>query len=78
MRGYRLFVNRDLSSYDQLSVEERIRVLQELWDELSSVPASVPVTDAQRAELDARIAEHQAAPDDVIEWAAAKATLRGR
>ena len=67
-RRYGFFVNRDLSSYDSLSIEERIRVLQELWDELGSVPERVPVTAAQEAELDARLADHESTPDDVVEW----------
>ncbi len=38
-----------------LSPEERLALIEEIWDSLS--PEDVPVTDAQRAELDRRSAD---------------------
>ena len=35
--------------------------------------ADAPVSDAMKAELDRRLAEHLAAPDDVLTWDAVKA-----
>jgi putative addiction module component (TIGR02574 family) len=37
-----------------LSKDERLDLLERLWDSLSETPADVPVTQAQRAELDSR------------------------
>ena len=71
-------VSRDLTGLDQLSTAERIRVLQDLWDEIATDPASVPLTDAQRAELDARVADHRASPEASVDWAEVKARLRSR
>ena len=42
---------------DQLSTEERLRLLERLWDSLSRDLSRVPLTDEQRAELDRRIEE---------------------
>lgn len=42
---------------ETMSREERLDLLERLWDSLSQAPADVPVTDAQRAELDHRAAE---------------------
>ncbi len=42
---------------EAMSREERLDLLERLWDSLSQTPADVPVTDAQRAELDHRAAE---------------------
>ena len=39
----------------KLSPEERLELLEELWDSLS--PESVPITEAQREELDRRLDE---------------------
>ena len=39
---------------EQLSVAERLVLVEELWD---SISAATPVTDAQRAELDRRLAD---------------------
>jgi putative addiction module component (TIGR02574 family) len=39
---------------DSLSSEERLELLERLWESLSRAPGEVPVTAAQRAELDRR------------------------
>ncbi len=71
-------VSRDLAAFDQLSTAERIRLLQDLWDEIAADPDAVPVTEAQRAELDRRLEAHRANPDACVDWADAKARLRSR
>ena len=38
-----------------LTSEERLELLEQLWDSLSSTPDTVPLTDAQREELDRRL-----------------------
>jgi putative addiction module component (TIGR02574 family) len=40
-----------------LTAEERLELLERLWDSLSSDPGAIPLTDAQRAELDRRLDE---------------------
>ena len=40
---------------DDLSPEERLRLIEELWDSLNEKPESVPLTNAQREELDRRL-----------------------
>lgn len=47
---------------EALSAEERLELLERLWDSLSRTPASVPLTDPQRVELDRRL---DALDDDV-------------
>jgi putative addiction module component (TIGR02574 family) len=39
---------------ESLSKDERLDLLERLWDSLSETPADVPVTLAQQAELDRR------------------------
>ena len=39
---------------ESLSRDERLDLLEQLWDSLSETPAEVPVTHAQQAELDRR------------------------
>ncbi len=39
----------------ELSPEDRLQLLDELWKSLSESPANIPFTNAQREELDRRI-----------------------
>ena len=51
-----------------LSVEERIQLVEALWDSIADRPDSLPVTDAQRAELDRRLATHLKDPGATRSW----------
>ena len=55
---------------DRLPVEERLALVEDIWDSIAADSAALPLTDAQRAELDRRLAEHEANPDDVVPWEA--------
>ena len=60
---------------DHLTVEQRLALVEELWDSIAESGADVPVSEAQRAELDRRLAEHEAQPDDVVSWEDVKASI---
>jgi putative addiction module component (TIGR02574 family) len=40
---------------DDLSPEEQLRLLEDIWDRLSQNPANLPLSPEQRAELDRRL-----------------------
>jgi putative addiction module component (TIGR02574 family) len=40
-----------------LSPEERLHLLDQIWESLSATPEAVPLTSAQREELDRRLDE---------------------
>lgn len=63
---------------DRLSVEERLALVEELWDCIAEDSTAVPLTDAQRAELDRRLADHKAHPEDVVSWEEVKALITER
>ena len=42
---------------ERLTPEEQLELIGELWDNLSRKPEDVPLTDAQRAEIDRRCDE---------------------
>lgn len=51
---------------DRLNAEQRLSLIEEIWESLDE--HSVPLTDAQRAELERRIADHEANPQDVVSF----------
>ncbi len=63
---------------DRLGIEERLALVEELWDSIAADSAAIPLTDAQRAELDRRLADHEATPDDVVPWEEVKASITER
>jgi putative addiction module component (TIGR02574 family) len=63
---------------DKLSREERLALVQELWDSIAAEPSPDLLTDAQREELHRRAAEADANPDDGIPWEQVKAEARAR
>jgi putative addiction module component (TIGR02574 family) len=63
---------------DRLGIEERLALVEEIWDSIAADSAEVPLTDAQRAELDRRIADHEANPGDVVSSSDVKASSTER
>jgi putative addiction module component (TIGR02574 family) len=46
-----------------LPVEERVRLVEAIWDSISAAPEALPLTQWQREELDRRLAEFEADPE---------------
>jgi len=61
-----------------LSVAERIRLAQEIWDGVAAVPDEVPLSQADRDELDRRLAAYHADPTAGSPWADVRARLSRR
>jgi len=55
----------DIAEILQLPVEERLRLVQLIWDSVAADASGVPLSDAHRAVIDERLSEHEANPDDV-------------
>jgi len=62
---------------DQLSVPDRMLLLEEIWDSLIATPENVPLTEVQKVELDRRIAASEANPEAGSYWEEVKARLWG-
>ena len=45
---------------DMLTIDERLELIERVWDSLTVTQDDIPLTDSQRAELDRRI--------DELEW----------
>jgi len=61
------------SQIRSLSAEQKADLLDTVWESLEA--DALALTDAQRAELDHRIARHEQNPSDVIPWEQVRATL---
>ncbi len=61
------------SQIDELSTAQKAELLDAVWESLEA--DSLSLTDAQRAELDARIERHEQNPSDVIPWEQVRAGL---
>lgn len=44
-----------LSDFSHLSVEERLQLIENLWDSVADEPEALALTDAQAEELDRRL-----------------------
>ena len=53
---------------DSLDTEQRLRLIERLWDSLSAKPESIPLTEEQKAELDRRLDEIDAGDTEGIPW----------
>lgn len=63
---------------ERLGIEERLTLVEEIWDSIAADSTAVPLTQAQRDELDRRIADHEANPNDVVSWEEVKTKLTER
>lgn len=50
----------DLASLRQLPVEQRMHLVEELWDSIAADQGALPLTDEQRVELDRRLDAYEA------------------
>ena len=63
---------------DQLSVAERLLLVEEIWDSISANPDAIRLSPAQIEELDRRRREHQADPNSSRPWAEVRDRLANR
>ncbi len=67
-----------LAEIETLSVDERIDLVQAIWDGIAAETESLELTEGERRELDRRIADLEARPADVRTWDEIKARVRAR
>ena len=63
---------------DRMSVEDRIALTTAIWDSIAAEPHQPLLTEPQRLELDRRLADHAANPEDVVPWEQVKAVALAR
>ena len=62
-----------LQQASALQIDEQIELLEAIWTGIVSRGLEPSLTESQKLELDHRLADHLANPDDVIAWDDVKA-----
>lgn len=60
----------------KLSATEKLELLDVLWQSLEA--DDLPLTEAQRDELDFRLAQYERNPDDIVRWEDVRARVFGK
>jgi putative addiction module component (TIGR02574 family) len=63
---------------DRLSVEDRLALVQAIWDSIAADIERTPLTEDQRLELERRLAAADANPAEGIPWEVVKAEALAR
>jgi putative addiction module component (TIGR02574 family) len=61
-----------------LTPEERLSLLEQLWDSLTATPEVIPLTEAQRDELDRRLDDLEVDGPVGIPWEDVLSRIRNR
>jgi putative addiction module component (TIGR02574 family) len=63
---------------ERSSIEDRLMLAQELWDSVVTDLEREPLTEAERAELERRVAAADANPKEGVPWEIIRAEARAR
>ena len=61
---------------ENLTIAERIMLVEQIWDSIVAEQESLKVTKAQQDELDRRLEAYQASPNPGANWEDVKARLQ--
>lgn len=68
--------NLSIADILELPLQERIRLVELIWDSIAAVPDAVEISPALKAELEARRMEFEANPEAGYSWDQVKARLK--
>ena len=63
---------------DRMTVGERIALAQEILDSVAAEQPRTPLSDTKRRELDRRLADQAANPEDAVSWEDVEAAALAR
>jgi putative addiction module component (TIGR02574 family) len=63
---------------DRLSVDERLQLIDEIWESIRPAVEQTPLTDEERQLLDQRLATLDANPQNVTSWEEVEARALAR
>lgn len=62
----------------RMSIPERIQLVEDIWDSIAESADELPLTDAQKAELDHRLDAYHANPGEGSSWEDIRKRIQGR
>lgn len=68
-------MNTHIAEILQLSVAERVQIVEDIWDSISNSPDELPLSETEKAELDKRLESYRQNPNEGIEWETLKRNL---
>lgn len=68
---------KDIAQILELPPDERLQLVEAIWDSLHEIPEAVPVSDDIREELDRRLSAYYADPSSARPWHEIKEELLG-
>jgi putative addiction module component (TIGR02574 family) len=71
-------MNNSSTSIFELSVSEKLQLVEDLWDDIASTPAAVPVHDWQKEELARRKQNLLKNPASGLSWHEIQHRVRSR
>ena len=63
---------------DQLPRDVRLALVQEIWDTIAQEADRIPLSKSQQLELERRLADDDANPNDAVSWEGVKARAISR
>jgi putative addiction module component (TIGR02574 family) len=69
-------MSTQLSDILELTIAERIQLAEDIWDSVAAFPEAIPLTDAQKEELNRRLQAYAQSPNEGISWDELKDKLR--
>lgn len=62
----------------ELSIAERIQLVEDIWDSIAKSPESLPLSEEQKTELDKRLAAYHNDPGKGSPWNIVRERIRSR
>ncbi len=62
----------------ELSVSERIQLVEDIWDSIIKEPQAIPLSDEQKTALDERLEAYHNDPAEGSPWAVVRERIRDR
>ena len=68
-------MNTQVAEIFELSVAERIQIVEDIWDSIVNTPEELTLTENEKIELDKRLESYHQNPNEGIEWETLKKNL---